>query len=68
MSEKYQEIIKKAAAAKKKEAEKRKEKSIEKATEIIMEEMLKESGIHGSPCNMVHVSVINPVSNSPKGA
>ena len=50
MSDKYQEIIKKAAAAKKKEAEKRKEKSIEKATEIIMEEMLKESGIHGSSC------------------
>ena len=47
MADKYQEIIKKAAAAKKKEAEKRKEKSIEKATEIIMEEMLKESGIHG---------------------
>ena len=50
MSDKYQEIIKKAAAAKRKEAEKRKEKSIEKATEIIMEEMLKESGIHGSSC------------------
>ena len=50
MSEKYQEIIKKAAAAKKKEAEKKKEKSIEKATEIIMGEMLKESGIRKSSC------------------
>ena len=65
MSDKYQEIIKKAAAAKKKEAEKRKEKSIEKATEIIMEVLLTESGIQGSPCYMVAVSVINPLPESP---
>ena len=50
MSEKYEEMIKRAATAKKKELEERKEKCIEKATEIIMDKMHKESGIHGQPC------------------